>query len=126
MAKMAFRLPAAATVIDNPTPDEVKELAAQMPNARPTRYGNLNVQTDVVSRSNRSTYLVTDEPDGQNQSVTREEALRWAEAQDAYIADREMVLIDGYIGFDEVNAGFDKLQDVKAIRQILTPHGPPG
>ena len=32
-------------------------------------------------------------------------------------------LIDGYIGFDEVNAGFDKLQDVKAIRQILTPHG---
>ncbi len=32
-------------------------------------------------------------------------------------------LIDGYIGFDELNAGFDKLQDVKAIRQILTPHG---
>lgn len=32
-------------------------------------------------------------------------------------------LIDGYVGFDEVNGGFDKLQDVKAIRQILTPHG---
>jgi alcohol dehydrogenase len=32
-------------------------------------------------------------------------------------------LIDGHIGFDELNAGFDKLQDVKAIRQILTPHG---
>lgn len=32
-------------------------------------------------------------------------------------------LIDGYIGFDELNAGFDKLQDVKAIRQILAPHG---
>lgn len=32
-------------------------------------------------------------------------------------------LIDGYIGFDELNAGFDKLQQVKAIRQILTPHG---
>ena len=32
-------------------------------------------------------------------------------------------LIDGYIGLDEVNAGFDRLQDVKAIRQILTPHG---
>ena len=31
-------------------------------------------------------------------------------------------LIDGYIGFDELNAGFDKLQDVKAIRQILTPN----
>jgi alcohol dehydrogenase len=34
-------------------------------------------------------------------------------------------LIDGYVGFEEVNAGFDKLQDVKAIRQILTPHGAP-
>lgn len=33
-------------------------------------------------------------------------------------------LIDGYIGFDELNAGFDKLQDLKAIRQILTPHAP--
>lgn len=32
-------------------------------------------------------------------------------------------LIDGHIGFDQVNAGFDKLQDVKAIRQILTPNG---
>lgn len=35
-------------------------------------------------------------------------------------------LIDGYIGFGELNAGFDKLQDVRAIRQILTPHGAPG
>jgi alcohol dehydrogenase len=32
-------------------------------------------------------------------------------------------LIDGYIGYDELNAGFDKLQEVKVIRQILTPHG---
>ena len=31
-------------------------------------------------------------------------------------------LIDGHIGFDQLNAGFDKLQDVRAIRQILTPH----
>ena len=31
-------------------------------------------------------------------------------------------LIDGYIGYDELNAGFDKLQDVKAIRQILRPN----
>jgi len=34
-------------------------------------------------------------------------------------------LIDGHIGFAELNAGFDKLQDVKAIRQILTPHETP-
>jgi len=32
-------------------------------------------------------------------------------------------LIDGHIGYDRLNAGFDKLQDVRAIRQILTPNG---
>jgi phosphoenolpyruvate carboxykinase (ATP) len=100
VAKMAFRLPPAASVVENPSPAEVKELAARMRNARPTQYGNLNVQTEVLARSKRSTFLVTDEPDGQNQSITREEGLRWAEAQDAYIAEQEMVLIDGYIGFD--------------------------
>ena len=34
-------------------------------------------------------------------------------------------LIDGYIGFDALNEGFDKLQDVKVVRQILTPAGVP-
>src|SRR5438093_5245203 len=97
---MLFRLPEAANVIANPSADEAKALAAQMPNAKPTRHGNLNVQTDVVSRSKRSTFIVTDEPDGQNQAITREEGHKWAEAQDAYIAEQEMVVIDGYIGND--------------------------
>ena len=100
MAKMAFRLPPAASVIDNPSPEEAKELSARMPNARWTRFGNLNVSTEVVNRSKRSTFLVTDEPDGQNQSITREEGLKWAELQDAYVREREMVVIDGYIGID--------------------------
>ncbi len=100
MAKMAFRLPPAASVIDNPSPEEAKELSARMPNARWTRFGNLNVSTEVVNRSKRSTFLVTDEPDGQNQSITREEGLKWAEFQDAYVREREMVVIDGYIGID--------------------------
>src|SRR5918911_1572381 len=97
---MAFRPPRAAHVYANPSADELKELAARMPNARETRYGNLNVQTEVVSRSTRSTFIVTDEPDGQNQSIPREEGTRWAEIQDEYIAGREMVQIDGYIGND--------------------------
>src|SRR5919201_298983 len=95
---MLFRLPEAASVVENPPPEELKELAARMPNARPTRHGNLNVQTEVVSRSKRSTFIVTDEPDGQNQSITREEGEQWAERQDAYIADQEMLVVDGYIG----------------------------
>ena len=97
---MLFRLPPAASVLENPSADELKELAAQMPNARRTQHGNVNVQTEVVSRSKGSTYIVTDEPDGQNQSITREEGRKWAEAQDAYIAEQEMVVVDGYIGSD--------------------------
>jgi phosphoenolpyruvate carboxykinase (ATP) len=97
---MLFRLPDAASVIENPSPDQLKELAAKMPNAKWTRHGNVNVQTEVVSRSKGSTYIVTDEPDGQNQSITREEGERWAEAQDAYIAEQEMIVIDGFIGTD--------------------------
>src|SRR5256886_827601 len=97
---MLFRLPQAKRAIDNPSAEGVKELAAKMPTARPTKYGNLNVQTKVLARSKRSTYLVTDEPDGQNQAISTDDAARWAEKQDQYIAGQEMVLIDGYIGND--------------------------
>jgi phosphoenolpyruvate carboxykinase (ATP) len=101
LAKMLFRLPQAKRAIENPSPDEVKELAAKMPTSRPTKYGNLNVQTEVLARSKRSTYLVSDEPDGQNQALSADEAGKWAERQDEYIAEQEMVVIDGYIGNDE-------------------------
>src|SRR6266487_1652061 len=97
---MLFRLPDAKSVVDNPDPQALKELAARMPNAMPTRHGNLNVQTDVVNRSKASTFIVTDEPDGQNQAIPREEGERWAEMQDEYIAEQEMVVVDGYIGND--------------------------
>src|SRR5881396_559963 len=97
---MLFRLPQAKRVIENPSAAEVKELAAKMPTARPTKYGNLNVQTQVLARSKRSTYLVTDEPDGQNQAISTDDAAKWSERQDRYIAGRQMVVIDGYIGND--------------------------
>ncbi len=100
MAKMLFRLPQAKRVIENPSPEEVKELTAKMPTARPTKYDNLNVQTQVLARSKGSTFLVTDDPDGQNQAVSTEDAVRWAESQDKYIAEQEMVVVDGYIGND--------------------------
>ncbi len=97
---MLFRLPDAAAVIENPSPEELKELAGRMPNAEPTRYGNLNVQTEVVNRSKGSTFIVTDEPDGQNQAISREEGERWAGLQDEYISEQEMVVVDGTIGND--------------------------
>jgi phosphoenolpyruvate carboxykinase (ATP) len=100
VAKMLFRLPEAKRVSASPSAEEVKELAAKMPTARRTKYGNLNVQTEVLARSKGSTYLVTDEPDGQNQSISTDDGAKWAQHQDAYIARQEMLQIDGYIGND--------------------------
>jgi phosphoenolpyruvate carboxykinase (ATP) len=97
---MLFRLPQAKRVTENPSPEAVKELTTKMPTARPTRYGNLNVQTQVLARSKGSTFLVTDEPDGQNQAIATDDAAKWADRQDEYIAGQEMVVVDGYIGND--------------------------
>jgi phosphoenolpyruvate carboxykinase (ATP) len=93
-------LPPAKSVIENPAAEALQELAASMPNARRTAYGAVNVQTRVLSRSTPSTFLVTDEPDGESQSITLEEYERVAALQDAYIAGQDMVLVDGYIGSD--------------------------
>jgi phosphoenolpyruvate carboxykinase (ATP) len=100
VAKTVFRPPTAADLRVNPTAEELHELAARMPNARRTRYGNLNVTTDVLARSARSTFIVTDDDDGLPRTISREEARRWADLQDAYIAAQELVQIDGSIGAD--------------------------
>jgi phosphoenolpyruvate carboxykinase (ATP) len=99
VAKMAFRLPEAARVYENPSAEELKELTARMPTARWTKYGNLNVQTQVLARSTPSTFIVSDDPEsGIARTISREEADEWARKQDEYIAGREMVLLDGYVG----------------------------
>src|SRR5207248_10941050 len=85
----------------NPSAEELRELAAKMPNARRTRYDNLNVQTEVLARSKASTYLVLDDPDGSShQAISRDEGERVARLQDEYIAGRDMIIVDGYIGDD--------------------------
>src|SRR2546423_8038658 len=101
MAKQMTPLPDARSVRVNPPAAELKELAAKMPNARETRYGNLNVQTEVLARSKASTYLVLDDPEGSSQqAISREEGDRIARLQDEYIAGRDMIIVDGYIGDD--------------------------
>src|SRR5436853_4558022 len=101
MAKQMAPLPDGKSVRANPSPDELKQLAAKMPNARETRYGNLNVQTEVLARSKASTFLVLDDPDqSSQQAISREEGDRVARLQDEYIAGRDMVIVDGYIGND--------------------------
>src|SRR4051794_28093909 len=101
MAKQMSPLPDAKSVRINPSAEELKELASKMPNARRTKYDNLNVQTEVLARSKASTYLVLDDPDASShQAMSREEGERIARLQDEYIAQQDMVIVDGYIGND--------------------------
>ena len=91
----------ARRLIANPTAAALREFTAAMPNARWTEYENLNVQTRVTARSKKSTYIVTDEPAAHSdQTISREEGARVARLQDAYIQEREMLQIDGYLGND--------------------------
>ena len=101
MAKQMSPLPDARSVRANPSAEELKELAARMPNAQVTRYDNLNVQTQVLARSKASTFVILDDPEASSQqAITREEGDRVAQLQDDYIAGRDMIVVDGYIGDD--------------------------
>jgi phosphoenolpyruvate carboxykinase (ATP) len=92
----------AKEILDYPTPDELRAFTEEMPTARVTSYGNVNVQTRVTSRSTGSTYVVTEDPSSTSQqAMPHEEYERVAGLQDAYIAQQEMLVIDGYIGNEE-------------------------
>src|SRR5439155_16164183 len=70
-----------------------------MASCRITEFDNVNVQTRVTSRSSGSTFIVTDDPGVTDQkTIGRQEYGRLAEMQDRYIAEREMVVVDGFIG----------------------------
>jgi phosphoenolpyruvate carboxykinase (ATP) len=82
----------------NPTPEELRTFTEAMPQARLTEFGNMNVRTQVTSRSVASTHIVGGPSSGK--TMTREAFEDIAKKQDAYLADQEVVVIDGYIGND--------------------------
>ena len=85
----------------NPTPEELRRFAEEMPNARITEFNNVNVGTRVVSRSKLSTYVVTDRPEEHSdQTINRAEYERVAKLQNDYIRTRDMLVIEGFIGND--------------------------
>ncbi|HEX9312706.1 MAG TPA: phosphoenolpyruvate carboxykinase [Actinomycetota bacterium] len=89
----------AKRIHDNPSPEELRAFTEEMPTSRITEFGNVNVQTRVTSRSAGSTFIVTDDPsvtDGK--TIKRAEYDRIAQMQDDYIAEQEMVVVDGHIG----------------------------
>jgi phosphoenolpyruvate carboxykinase (ATP) len=96
---VAIQLPKAKSVIENPSQEELRSFAAQMPNAQETEFGNLNITARVTARSAGSSFVVTDDASStQKATMGREEYAAAAQRQDAYIADQDMVLIEGYIG----------------------------
>lgn len=89
------------SVVWNPAPEQLRQFAEQMPNARTTEFGNVNVATRVVSRSKLSTFIATDRPEEHSdQTITRAEYERIAQLQNEFIRTRDMLVIEGYIGND--------------------------
>ena len=85
-------------VFDNPSPDELRAFTEEMPETRISGFGNVNVQTTVLSRSAGSTYVVDRESSGK--TMSRADYDKIAAAQEAYIAEHDTIVIDGYIGND--------------------------
>ena len=89
------------SVVWNPTPEQLRQFADQMPNARQTEFGNVNVATRVVSRSKLSTFIATDTPEQHSdQTISRAEYARVAKLQDDYIRNQDMLVVEGFIGND--------------------------
>jgi len=82
----------------NPTPDAIRTFTEEMPEARISSFGNVNVRTKVLSRSAGSTYVV--DRDSSGKTMSRADFDKIAALQDAYIAEHDMIVIDGYIGND--------------------------
>ncbi len=96
---MSIELPKAKSVLRNPSQAELRDLVAKMPNAELTEFGNYNVTVRTTSRSAGSTFLVTDDPSStQVQTMSTADYAEQAARQDAYIAEQDMVLVEGYIG----------------------------
>jgi phosphoenolpyruvate carboxykinase (ATP) len=113
------------STIWNPSREELRRFAEEMPNAKKTEFDNLNVATRVVSRSKLSTFIATDRrEEHSDQTITREEYARVAKLQDDYIRTRDMLVIEGFIGNDpqfrtparliieKANANIAAMQDI--------------
>ena len=87
-----------ADVFVNPTPEELRRYTEEMPGCRITEFGNVNVQTRVLSRSAGSTFVV-DRPSS-GKTMTRDAFDDIARRQDDYLKDHDTIQIDGWIGND--------------------------
>ncbi|MGH8912142.1 MAG: hypothetical protein ACRDVD_06490, partial [Acidimicrobiia bacterium] len=95
-----IEVPSANSVVVNPSNDELQRWALElMSRVTRTEFGNVNYQSMVTARLKDSTFFVADHEIHQNR-ISRAEAEDWARRQDEYIADKDMISTEGYIGPD--------------------------
>ncbi len=95
-----IEIPPSRSVAANPTQAELRQWALDlMPRITVTEFGNLNYRADVTARLKNSTFFVSDHEIHQNR-ISRDEAEQWARRQDGYLADRDLIAVEGYIGPD--------------------------
>ena len=92
-------IPKIKKVINNPGFEELRSLVAEMPGAVKTNRGNYNVNTKVTARSPESTFFVSSHDIGQK-CISSKEYQRLEQLQNDYVAQNEMVLVEGCIGPD--------------------------
>ncbi|HSM01745.1 MAG TPA: phosphoenolpyruvate carboxykinase [Acidimicrobiia bacterium] len=89
----------ARSVLANPGPDDLRALAEAQPTSHLTEFGNLDVITEVTARSKLSTFIVTDDPSRHTDAtITRDAYRELTERQEEHLADKDVVVVDGYIG----------------------------
>jgi phosphoenolpyruvate carboxykinase (ATP) len=147
---VAVKLPSSKSLAVNPTQDELKQWVSEMPNSQQTEFGNWNVKANVTARSAGSTFIVTDDPSTTSkQTMTRADYEQVVAQQEAYIAEADMVVVEGYIGpenspmrkparvmIERSNANISGMQkhlyypkdaewsEEEALTVIYTPHCP--
>jgi phosphoenolpyruvate carboxykinase (ATP) len=87
-------------VVANPDHEWLRAHAlAVMPRIVETEFGNLNYTSRITARLKNSTFFVTDRDIRQNR-ISPQEAREWAARQDEYLAERDVIVVEGYIGPD--------------------------
>jgi len=97
-----IELPQCRSLAENPTQEELRAWVLElMPSDRVTvtEFDNVNYRARILARLAPSTFFVSDKETGKP-TMSRAEADEWAAKQDAYIADQDMVVVEGYIGPD--------------------------
>ncbi|NMC45366.1 MAG: phosphoenolpyruvate carboxykinase [Chloroflexi bacterium] len=89
--------PTTKSTLSNPTQSVFHSLMASSANARLTKHGNLSIKTHITARSSEATFFVSDSEIGKPH-IPVAEYQKITGIQDAYIAQQDMLQIDGYIG----------------------------